>query len=1067
MQAMTRVNILSASAGSGKTFRLVLKYICDVLKRPECYRNILAVTFTNKATEEMKSRIINELHNLAENHDSAYLEDIKKSTGYSEEKIRAQAVVARTQILHDYSRFTVLTIDRFFQRILRAFINELSLDLDYNIELDTSMLLERSADDLINSISEDKKSGLKRQLIEFATKRLEEGNKWDMRRDLCTLGSELFKDGIAKRIGTSINKERLDTLIKRLNKKNDDILNKIKSLGEHGAELLSKNNLDASHFKGRNPSFITCFERYRVGDIGDGPTDAIRNAVADINKWYGKDAEARVKSIAVELQQILREICTLYDDNIQDMNTVALLNRNYRSYALLNDLHQSFKDVCKQENIMILDKTKELLAEFIDEINAPFIYEKVGNRYDHYMIDEFQDTSIREWCNLRPLLIEALSSNVDASVFIVGDIKQSIYRWRGGDWRLLNHDILEDLKLHNPRVEPLAINRRSLENIVKFNNQFILKIVNKDNEYINNLINQESGKGISAATCCELENIIARAYTKSEQDIHLTGNQGIAEVTLYDPKVTPPPFIEAIEDAISRGYSYKDILILVRGATDGSKVVNTLYEYKDWLIKNNKPGFNILTSDSLTIDSCDVVKFIIATMRLAIDPHNDIERGIYNGYLQRHYGAEFSSLELQTLSKIAHLSALEAFELIVEHYELHTNCKHIAYLQAIHEQILAFTSNHIADIQHYLAWWDERGSKETLSVEKSDDTIEITTIHKSKGLERDIVIIPYCKWGMTPNPSLNSIVWASANPANKDAAEIGLFPVTYGPTMKNSAFSEEYWREFVMSHVDGINLLYVAVTRAKKELYMYVPSGLNVKSSSANIYSDISGIIRSAVENMGEMQKEPPVRNADNKIEYQRYTFGNKIERHIPKEESGAKSCFLLNEYPTHSPKVNVYKQLERFTNEGAKPGTASCNTGIRMHKIFEGANTLKDLYAAIEQMANDGLIKQSEAEKLYVDIKNATDNDIVTEWFSGNWDDIKCEEEILYRGKTLRPDRVMISGDRAVIVDYKFVAEPNGDYHKQVKEYMAILKDMGCYGRIEGYVWYVHLNKIERSEED
>jgi hypothetical protein len=319
------------------------------------------------------------------------------------------------------------------------------------------------------------------------------------------------------------------------------------------------------------------------------------------------------------------------------MNTVALLNRNYRSYALLNDLHQSFKDVCKQENIMILDKTKELLAEFIDEINAPFIYEKVGNRYDHYMIDEFQDTSIREWCNLRPLLIEALSSNVDASVFIVGDIKQSIYRWRGGDWRLLNHDILEDLKLHNPTVEPLAINRRSLENIVKFNNQFILKIVNKDNEYINNLINQESGKGISAATCCELENIIARAYTKSEQDVHLTGSQGIAEVTLYDPKVTPPPFIEAIEDAISRGYSYKDILILVRGATDGSKVVNTLYEYKDWLIKNNKPGFNILTSDSLTIDSCDVVKFIIATMRLAIDPHNDIERGIYNGYLQRQY----------------------------------------------------------------------------------------------------------------------------------------------------------------------------------------------------------------------------------------------------------------------------------------------------------------------------------------------------------------------------------------------------------------------------------------------
>ena len=1064
---MTRVNILSASAGSGKTFRLVLKYLCDVLKRPECYRNILAVTFTNKATEEMKSRIINELHRLAENHESAYLKEITKNTGFSEEKIRAQAVVARTQILHDYSRFTVLTIDRFFQRILRAFINELSLDLDYNIELDTSMLLERSADGLINSIAESEKSELKNQLTEFATKRLEEGNRWDMRRDLCTLGSELFKDGIAKRISASINKERLDSIIKKLNTKRDSILNKIKSLGNEGTKLLAENYLDASHFKGRNPSFITCFEKYKNGDIGDGPTDAIRNAVADINKWYSKDADAKLKEIAAKLRDILEEICNLYDNNIHDINTVALLNKNYRSYALLNDLHQSFKDLCKQENIMVLDKTKELLAEFIDEINAPFIYEKVGNRYDHYMIDEFQDTSIREWRNLRPLLIEALSSNMDASVFIVGDIKQSIYRWRGGDWRLLNHDILEDLELHNPIVEPLAINRRSLENIVRFNNLFIRKIANDDNEYINNLIKDERDKGISPDTCDELNNIISRAYTECEQEIHLTGNQGIAEVTLFDPKFTTPPFIDAIKDAISRGYRYKDILILVRGTNDGSKVAKALYEYKNELIKDNKPGFNILTSDSLTIESCDVVKFIIAVMRLSIDHQNDIERGIYNDYHNRSHGEEFSNEELQIFSKVAHLSALEAFELIVKHFKLHQKRNHVAYLQAIHEQILSFTSTHIADIQHYLAWWDERGCKETLSVEKTDDTIEITTIHKSKGLERDVVIIPYCKWGMTPNPTLHSIVWASANASNKDAAEIGLFPVTYGPTMKNSAFSEEYWREFVMSHVDGINLLYVAITRAKKELYIYVPTSLNVKSSSANIYSDISGIIKNIIESIKDIKKELPMRNADDKIEYQRYTYGNKIEHYTPKADEQAQGNFLLEEYPTHSPKVNVHKSLERFTKEGSKPGSASCNNGIKMHKVFEGARTIDDLYKAIEQMMNDGIIRRNEAKKLRADIENATSNKLVTEWFSGEWEDIKCEEEVLCKGKTLRPDRVMISGDKAVIVDYKFTAEPNNDYHKQIDEYISILKGMGCYNTIKGYIWYVHLNKIEESAQN
>ena len=1059
---MTQVNILSASAGSGKTFRLVLKYICDVLKRPECYLNILAVTFTNKATEEMKSRIINELNNLAEGHDSDYLEEIKKNTGFSEGKIRTQAIIARTQILHDYSRFTVLTIDRFFQRILRAFINELNLDLDYNIELDTAMLLERSADSLINSISESDKNDLKGQLIEFATKRLEEGNRWDMRRDLCTLGSELFKDGIAKRIGSGIDKKRLAKIIDKLNKESNMVLSDIKALGAKGVKILSNNNLDASHFKGKNPSFITCFEKYAKGDIGAGPTDAMRGAAVDIKKWYSNNANDIVKSVANELKDILEQICNIYDKNIHNINTTTLLNKNYRSYALLNDLHQSFKDVCKMENIMVLDKTKELLAEFIVDDNAPFIYEKVGNRYDHYMIDEFQDTSTREWNNLLPLLIEALSSNQDASVFIVGDIKQSIYRWRGGNWELLSYKISKDLKQYNPTEEALSINRRSLENIVNFNNMFINKVVELDNTYINNLIDEEKERGISSETHQELENIISKAYSNSNQEVHRFGKQGIAEVTLFDPKLTSPPFIDAIKDAISRGYRYRDILILVRGANDGNKVAKALYEYKNELLKSNKPAFNILTSDSLTIDSCNVVKFIIAMMRLAIDPNNDIERGICNGYLKRPYGTKFSDEELQILSEIAHLSALEAFELIVKHFKLYEESKHVAYLQAIHEQILSYSSNHVADIQHYLAWWDERGCKESLSVEKTDDTIEITTIHKSKGLERDVVIIPYCKWGMTPSPTLNNIVWASANKSNKDAKKIGLFPVNYGPTMKKSAFSEKYWREFVMSHVDGINLLYVAVTRAKKELYMYIPKDPKFKSTCVGSYSDIADIIKSAVESIGEMTKWQQEKNADDKVIYQRYTYGSKIEKHTPKTDEDKHDSFILDDYPTHAPKVNVYSHLERFTREGSKPGTASCNMGIKMHKVFEGANTIDDLHKTIDQMLNNGLIKEKEAKKLRTNIKQALSNDLVTGWFSGKWEDVRCEQEILSKGKILRPDRVMIRGDKAVVVDYKFTSEPNDDYHTQVEEYISELKNMGCYTTIEGYIWYVHLNKIE-----
>ncbi len=1065
MQKITRAHILSASAGAGKTFRLVLKYICEVLEHPECYRNILAVTFTNKATEEMKSRIIKELNNLASGHDSAYLEEITKRTGFSEPAIRAKALKARTEILHNYSRFTVLTIDRFFQRILRAFINELSLDLNYNIELDTALILERSADNLIENITKSEFAEVKNWLMDYAEERLNEGDKWDMRTDLRILGGELFKTDVAKRISTSIDKHQLRDIVNTLVKKNNAIIDKIKKLSQEAVDLLNKHNLKAADFKGKNPTFITCFAKYAAGDLGAGPTDTIINASQDIKKWYTKDASPIVQEVSEELRVRLEEICELYTENVEQINTTTLLRNNYRSYALLSDLYKSIDEICKAENIMVLDKTKELLADFIDESNAPFIYEKVGSRYDRYMIDEFQDTSVREWQNLRPLLLEALSSNPDASVFIVGDIKQSIYRWRGGDWRLLNNKVIEDLKLYDPYVEPIALNRRSLENIVTFNNKFIRAVVNDDNTHINDLINKLKNNKITESTHAELYNIIDSAYKTSDQDVHLFSEDGIAEVCLFDPSVIKSPFIDAIKDAISRGYRYKDILILVRGSKDGSAVAKALYDYKSELLERNEPGFNILTSDSLTIDSCDVIKFIISLMRLAIDPSDNIERGIYNGYLQRPYNTEFSDEELQLLGRIAHLSALEAFELIVEHFELHTERKHIAYIQAIHEQILAFTSNHIADIQHYLEWWDERGCKESLSVEKTDDTIEITTIHKAKGLERDVVIIPYCKWGMTPSPSKQPIVWAKANDKSQEAAQIGEFPVVYSNAMENSHFAEEYWKEYVMSHVDGINLLYVAVTRAKKELYMYVPSSLNVKNSTANPFADVAGLAKRAVESMQEMQALPPVYNTNNKIEYKQYIYGKKIERHIPKADEGVSNSTLLEEYPTHAPDVAVHYPTRRFIEEGMKPGTESCDEGIKLHKAFEGANTTDDIYHSIERMCCNSHITPLEAEHLRMKIEEAMQNDTVANWFSGEWEDVKYEAHILSKGKTLRPDRVMIKDGRAIVVDYKFGEKINKSYNKKIQKYIDLLGDMNIYSAVEGYIWYVRLGIVERVE--
>lgn len=1061
MQTTKRAKIISASAGSGKTYSLVLKYICDIIERPDRYRNILAVTFTNKATEEMKSRIVKEIHLLAANQPSEYLDNIIAKTHYGEEHIRTMALKARTKILHDYSRFTVLTIDSFFQRILRAFINELSLDLNYNIELDTDMLLERSADSLIESIADN--DDIKNWLLEFAEERLSDGNRWDMRRDLRDLGSELFKEGAHTK--PNMSKTELRDAIKSLVAHDNAILKRIQDSAIEALEYLKSHGLAASDFKGGKNSFVSSFARYATGELKP-PTPTLIKATTDISQWYTKDTSDTAIAAAHVLMPKLNEIYTLYSNNIEKLNTTKLLRENYRSFALLADLYEKLNDICTSENMMVLDKTKEILSTFVDQSNAPFIYERVGTRYDHYMIDEFQDTSLREWHNIRPLLLEALSSNPEASVFIVGDIKQSIYRWRGGDWRLLNSGVEDDLGRDNTEVDRPRPNYRSLQNIVDFNRMLIDNIVEKDNTHLNNLIdNALANNKISLSTHETLHDVMKRAYVDNNQTATTkSSDKGIAEVCLFDPSVTDSPFIEAIEDAIARGYRYRDILILVRGKSDGRKVAEALCAYKNRrFTANNEPGFNILTSDSLTIDSSDVARFIIAVFHLTTNPTNDIERGVYNEYLKYPFHRVFSEEELAFFKRLSHLSLIESFEVIIEHYALHTVKSDIVYIQAMHEQILTFANNHIADIQHYLSWWEERGCKETLSVEMTDDTIEITTIHKAKGLERAVVLIPYCKWSMVPYASLRPIVWAKATKGSGTAADIGEFPVVYGNAMEGSAFSEEYYNELVMSHVDGLNILYVAITRAKNELYMFIPKNLNTNSKGGGNISDTTPLIIDAASKLCEATKQY---TNDGHVERVRYSYGAKIAHFTPKKRSSGADSIILNDYPTTTPEVVIRYPSSRFSEEGLIPGSEACRNGILLHRMFESAITEADLHSAIKRMESQSLIGQQEIEQLRQNIATAMQNEHAKEWFSDIWDDVHTETGIISHQTSRRPDRVMIDGDRAVVVDYKFGNKIDKSYNKQVKEYIKLLEDMKLYRRIEGYVWYIHLGHIENVYE-
>ncbi|MBO7306762.1 MAG: UvrD-helicase domain-containing protein [Alistipes sp.] len=1055
---MKRAKILSASAGSGKTYQLAYKYVRDVVERPELYRAILAVTFTNKATEEMKSRILREIHILASGQKSAYMTNLCSELGMSEQAVRKQAMRARTLILHDYSRFSILTIDKFFQRIIRAFIKELGIDLNYNIELDPTQLLSRSADSLVEKISTNEE--LKQWMLEFAKERIDDGTRWDMRGDLRALGQEIFKESSRQRTSLSKSKHDLGNIVSKAMAEAAVAKDTLQKLGQSAVEIIaSYPGLSADMFAGKSRSFVYRFYKYADGDMSE-PTTKMVAAANDIDEWYGKNPDAIVSEAAAKLQPLLKEICDSYSQIMKRVNTAKLLHSNYRSFALLADLSQQVEDICREENIMVLGETKHILSTFVDGSNAPFIYEKVGNRFERFMIDEFQDTSVREWKNMLPLLQNAMSESEECSVLIVGDVKQSIYRWRGGDWRLLQSGAIEDLGAGDVQVEQLEHNFRSLEKIIDFNREVIDAVVATDNQYLNNIVDTAlSNKEISESLHSSLHNIVATAYNKHKQLLgRKYDDEGYAEMCFYDTALEDSPFIEVIEDAIARGYKYRDILILVRGKSDGNKVAERLLEYKDKRFTvNNEVGFNILTSDSLTIENSEITQFIIAVFRLAIDLSNDVERGVYNRFLAKPLDHNFDDEERAFFTHIAHLSPMEAFEDVVMRFKLYDHKSSIAYLQALHEGVVSFSTSRIADLQHYLKWWDEKGKNDVLSVEMTDDTIEISTVHKAKGLERDVVIIPYCKWDTAPKASMQPIVWSQAD--GGDVASIGEFPVVYGKSMQNSAFTQDYYSELVMSHVDAVNLLYVALTRASKELYVMVPSALNTKSKSSDVINTIVPLLTVAAQTrFPDYEQLSDVDGIHRKI----HRSGTKL-RIGSRGDVVESGNLVLDDYTSYKPNVMVRYPSRRFVDEQVDLSNTPQSMGVRLHRIFEGATTFDELCSNLRRMESSALISPAEAQDLRTKIDSIVENELVSEWFTGEWDDVKCESEILLRGDVYRPDRVMISGRRAVVIDYKFGNQTNVQYRRQVCKYINLLKQMDLYDQVEGYIWYVSLGEVDK----
>ena len=1044
-----RAKILSASAGSGKTYQLAYKYVRDVIENPMAYRNILAVTFTNKATEEMKSRILKEIHTLASGLRSNYTVRLCDELSLDEHTVRQRAREIRSSILHDYSRFSVFTIDTFFQRILRAFIKELGIDLNFSIELDGNTLLNHSADALIEDIASNRE--LQRWLTDFMHERMDENKRWDIRDGILALGNEIFKERNKEAVGNACPKEELKSIAHRAEGRSRASQKEVSEVAQRAIELMRQSGVDNSDF---NRGFTAYFAAVAENPRKE-PTATVRQRAESTDGWFTKKGgSSAAQAIAEPLRQHLAEILELQSRHSKLWNTAELISENFRGFALLADLYDKVLQMCEQENLMLLSETKYLLSKFIADNDTPFIYEKVGARFERFMIDEFQDTSFKEWQNFLPLLQNAMSQTEQTSVLLVGDVKQSIYRWRGGDWKILSKLAAKGLGEDNTTVVNLNENWRSLPLVVRFNNDCIERVVSLDNGILNNgLETAVAEKRIPSSLADELRDMLSAAYLGHAQEPRRKAeHEGYVNITIFDEK---PPIIERIKQLLDKGFRPKDIMILVRDKAQGVEIARTLLDFKQ---QNDNPrhDFDVMTQEALVIGTAPIVKFIISVLSLAVNPDDGINRAIYRRYDNSEaFDKPLTDEESAFLRSIRLLSPEAAFEQIVMRYNLAERTQDTAYIQALHEHIVRFCTDKVADIGLFLKWWSESGSTKSVATEQSESTIEITTIHKAKGLEKPVIIIPFCNWKLDPRTSTgvtNSYIWANAD-SDSEFAALGTFPVNTKPKMAESHFAADYYREKVYSHIDNINLLYVALTRAAESLHIFIPK----PPAKGQLNDTVGKLLLSTL---------PSSEQDGDKKDFNCYEFGEFSGPCAKGDRSSEVERHTIDSYTTAKADMRLRLPSQRYFEEEERVELSPRNFGILMHRAFAEAKSSEDIYLSIEQMVRDAVISPSEGERLRLEVGKVLENPTIAEWFGGEWSEVRNENDIIVPngGTTRRPDRVMIKGRKAVVVDYKFGEEEREKYAAQLRDYMSLLSSIG-YTSVEGYVWYVRLGKISKVE--
>ncbi len=1024
--------VYTASAGSGKTSRLVVEYLALALPNPKKFKHILAITFTNNATAEMKGRILETLHQFAFSTPSCFNNSLQATFQSIQEKIdpinitipfdlyiQKQSKELLQEILYDYDNFAISTIDTFFQRILRAFSFELGISMNYSLEIQLDELHQQTIDILLNKLSVENKE-LSKRVLNLVETKIEDAGKWKIEKDLLNLLANMFNEDayIAIKELEKCDKSTLDASSQKILMTKRAAKKEIEEIKKSYNQVVAQYNLDPKLFK----SFLKEPEYFDV-DLYD----------AAIAKKYKKGIPEEVTAACENLYPLL----TLLKEKSITWKEIQFFGKNLSQLALLIDLKTVIEEIKTQDNLFYLSETNGIIHEEVKDEEAPYLFEKLGNKYSYFFLDEFQDTSKMQWENLLPLLKNALSGQNEfqenGKVFLFGDIKQAIYRFRNGDSSLLHN--LSQIDTYRQMVDPYAVeevnyklenldqNYRSAKSIVHFNNlffPFLMEISEFD------------------PICQFYQDIVQKVDSGKENGLVSIQFKGITSKT---EKVEPQEYLlietlNTIKELENEGVTYGDIAVLVSSNDLGSKM-------GEWLSQHNIP---VISPDSLLLATSDEVMLLISTLHYLNNSNNKLARLLMGHFLAKSNPdlkpTLFKNIENETqFLQFLNNSGIQFSKKRLMNTPLFTLLNHLISLFGLTQKnpfvitLLNKTEEYLksgnGSLKSYLDWWSEKSSKLALSSPSHVNAVTISTIHKAKGLAYPIVILPFTQYGFKKTKEMQWI---------KDEKGITGLPYSW-VSFTNSGVPEQYELqneiEKHFSLLDNINKLYVAHTRPKERLYI-ITQAFDAGNYSKHLYNFIKNHV------------------SEDDLRKDRYWFdGEKFSCEPPKSITPKKADSPVSNQEVDSSQIyvsNFTLDAQFLAFERTKTNTEEQERGLKIHDFLSTLRDFPQTETQIDEMiahlsTDIQPYLKTALHKLISDIEYAP-------YFKPHVEALNETTIISETGELLRPDRVVFIDNQVIVIDYK-TGLPSIKHQEQIDQYCEKLKLMG-YSNVSGKLIYL-----------